>query len=230
MLKHTFALNMKQIFIISALAVAFSACNNHQATAAGDAQTVASDSLGTAFKADLTSSVLNWSGTAVSHGHNGSIGIKDGQLTVKDGNIASGSFTIDMNTIVCLDEKDAKKNSDFVGHLNSPDFFDTKAFGEGKFEIVSVSALVGDTAGNTHTITGNLTLKGQAKSISFPAKVAISAEEVTASGNVIINRLDWGVNYKSLKGGASALDFAKWKDDAISDDMKIALVIKAIKG
>ena len=82
---------------------------------------------------------------------------------------------------------------------------------EGKFELVSVAALTNDTAGNTHTITGNLTLKGQAKSISFPAKVSISAEEVTAAGSVIINRLDWGINYKSLKGGASATDFAKWK-------------------
>lgn len=221
---------MKQIFFISALAVMFSACNNNQATASGDAQTVATDSTGTSYKADLTASTLNWSGTAISHGHNGTIGIKDGQLTVKDGNISSGAFTIDMNTIKCLDVTDAEKNTQLIGHLTSPDFFDTKAFGEGKFEIVSVATLTNDTAGNTHTITGNLTLKGQAKSISFPAKVAVSAEEVTAAGNVIINRLDWGINYKSLKGGSSATDFAKWKDDAISDDLKIAIALKAIKG
>jgi polyisoprenoid-binding protein YceI len=230
MFRYTFAINMKQIFFISALALMFSACNNHQATTAGDAQTVATDSMGTTYKADLTASIVNWSGTAVSHGHNGTINIKEGQLTVKDGNIASGAFVIDMNSIKCLDLTKAEDNGKLIGHLTSPDFFDTKAFAEGKFEIVSVAVLAGDTAGKTHTITGNLTLKGQAKSISFPAKVTISADEVSAAGTVIINRLDWGIKYKSLKGDASALDIAKWKDDSISDDMKIALVLKAIKG
>ncbi len=219
---------MNKIYI-AILAIGFMAsCNNNQATVAGDAQNVATDSTGTIYKVDLTSSNINWSGTAVSHGHNGTIGMKDGELTVKDGNISSGAFTIDMNTIKCIDVVDAEKNGQLIGHLTSPDFFDTKTFGEGKFELVSVAALTNDSAGNTHTITGNLTLKGQSKSISFPAKVSISTEEITATGNVIINRLDWGINYKSLKGAAAAIDFAKWKDDAISDDLKIAVNLKAI--
>ncbi len=41
MFDFIFAYNMKQIFFISALAVMLSACNNNQATAAGDAQTAA---------------------------------------------------------------------------------------------------------------------------------------------------------------------------------------------
>ncbi len=232
MFKVTFAFNMKQIFFISAIAVMFAACNNNQATAAGDAQTVATDSTGTTYKADLTASTINWTGSALSgaKSHNGTLGFKDGSLTVKDGNITSASFTVDMNTLKVLDLTEAKENAGLVGHLSSPDFFDSKTFPEGKFELVSVAALTNDTASNTHTITGNLTLKGQAKSISFPAKVAISAEEVTAVGTVIINRLDWGIKFHSLKGDGSALDLAKWKDQSISDDLKIAISLKAIKG
>jgi polyisoprenoid-binding protein YceI len=47
----------------------------------------------------------------------------------------------------------------------------------------------------THTITGNLTLKGTTKSITFPAKVAVNDNVVTADANFNIDRTQWGLVY-----------------------------------
>ena len=51
-------------------------------------------------------------------------------------------------------------------------------------------------------ITGNLELKGVKKSITFPAKVTMSGESVTAEAKFNINRKEWKMSYgadESLK-------------------------------
>ncbi|MBK7882917.1 MAG: YceI family protein [Chitinophagaceae bacterium] len=48
----------------------------------------------------------------------------------------------------------------------------------------------------THTIKGNLTLKDSTKNISFPAKVMVAADKITAVADFNIDRTQWGINYK----------------------------------
>ncbi|MES2618439.1 MAG: YceI family protein [Bacteroidota bacterium] len=219
---------MKKLIYSISIAALFAACNNPSATQATDTQAVATDSTGAKYLVDVTGSTLNWEGASLSGGHNGTINISEGSLTVKEGNITAGNFTIEMTSIKDLDLTDATKNGYLVGHLNDTDFFNTKIYPTGKFEITSVSAIANDTAGNTHSISGNLTLKGQSKNITFPAKVAINGDAVEASGSVAINRLDWGITYGSTTAFPSLK--AKLKDKAIKDEFKVIIALKAKKG
>lgn len=219
---------MKKLIYSISIAALFAACNNQTATQATDTQAVATDSTGTKYLVDVTGSTLNWEGASLSGTHNGTINISEGSVTVKEGNITAGDFTIEMTSIKDLDITDATKNGYLVGHLNDTDFFNTKIYPTGKFEITSVTAIANDTAGNTHSISGNLTLKGQSKNITFPAKVTINGDAVEATGSVAINRLDWGITYGSTTAFPSLK--AKLKDKAIKDEFKVTIALKAKKG
>ena len=217
---------MKLLYLSIAAIIFASSCSNQTATETQDAQTVLSDSLGDSYKVDATQSVINWEGNSLSGGHNGTINIKEGSINVKEGNIVSGSFIIDMLSINDLDLTDSVKRGYLVGHLNDTDFFDTKKYPTGQFDITNIEVIQNDSNGNTHNISGNLTLKGQTKNITIPAKVSIENDVFNATGSVVINRLDWGITYSSITAFPNLK--AKLKDKAIKDfiSIKIALVAK----
>ena len=52
-----------------------------------------------------------------------------------------------------------------------------------------------EAEGMTHTVTGNFTIRGVTKSVTFPAKVAVTAGEVHASTEFGIDRKDFGIVY-----------------------------------
>lgn len=217
---------MKLLYLSIAAIIFATSCSNQSANQTQDAQEVLTDSLGESYKVDVSQSMLNWEGSSLSGSHNGTIAIKEGSLNVKEGAILSGSFTIDMLSIVDLDLTDSVKNGYLVGHLNDTDFFDTKKFPIGQFDITSIATIENDSNGNTHTISGNLTLKGIAKNVTFPAKVSIENDVVNATASVVINRLDWGITYSSITAFPNLK--AKLKDKAIKDliNINIALVAK----
>ena len=70
----------------------------------------------------------------------------------------------------------------------------------GTFVITSITEGVQNTEDlvmkdATHTITGNLTLKGITKSITFPAKVNVADNKITADANFNIDRTQWNIVY-----------------------------------
>ncbi len=217
---------MKFLYIL-VTTIILASCSNQSATEATDAQQVLSDSTGVTYNVDLATSGLTWTGSSLSGSHNGTLMLSEGSLIVKNNTIASGSFTVDMTSIKDLDLTDAEKNGYLVGHLNDTDFFNTKVFPTGKFEMTSVEALENDSLGNTHQISGNLTLKGISKNISFPAKVDMTETEVKATGSVVLDRLQWGITYSSLTAFPSLK--AKLKDKAINDNFTVGINLTAKK-
>jgi polyisoprenoid-binding protein YceI len=89
--------------------------------------------------------------------------------------------------------------------------------------------LTADADGNTHTISGNLTIKDSVKNITFPAKVAINGDELTAEGTATVNRLQFGIVYNSVSVSPAAL-LKKIGDNAIKDELSIKIALKAKKG
>lgn len=87
-----------------------------------------------------------------------------------------------------------KKRDD---HLKGPDFFDTKQFPKLTFESTKV-AKAGD---NTFTITGNLTLHGVTKPVTFTATKTGAGKDPWGNDRVgmettfTINRMDYGIAY-----------------------------------
>jgi len=219
---------MKKIVYLFVSAAMFVACNTPPAAEAVAEQIVAIDSTGTTYFIDTAGSILNWTGETLSYQHSGTMRLSEGSLTVKDGNLTAGNFILDIKSIKDLDLTNPTKNAYLVGHLNDTDFFNTKLYPTGKFVVTGVTALINDTTGNTHLIAGNLTLKGITKNIVIPTKVAINGDAVEAIGNVIVNRLDWGVKFVSTTVFPNLK--AQLKDKAIKDEFKVVLDIKAKKG
>jgi polyisoprenoid-binding protein YceI len=215
----------------------FTACTS--APESDDAATTeakeVSASTGEALKIDTTASKIEWVATKVSAYHTGTINIKSGELDVKDSSISGGNFVLDMNSILVSgpEGSDAKKNEKLQGHLKSPDFFDVAASPEATFAITAVKPFSGTAkdsadprqesiskykvANPTHTVSGNLTIKGVTKNIEFPAQIAITGSEVDAIAKFNINRKDWGIVYPGKP------------DDLIRDDIHLGIALKATK-
>jgi len=134
----------------------------------------------------------------------------DGQIIYdpKDLTTAQANITIDVDSInTRIDKRDA--------HLKSPDFFDAA-----KFPSITFVA----TKFTPGYITGNLTMKGVTKVITIPViisgpvKTMMGGQAIGITGNVTVNRQDYGINWnKTLDQGGVA----------VSDDVNIAISIEA---
>ena len=100
-------------------------------------------------------------------------------------------------------------------HLKTADFFDVAKFPEASF--VSTAIKAGGENGASHTVTGNLTMHGVTKAITFPATINVTPEAATVESSFSINRKDFGINY----AGAS--------DNLIRDNVVLALHVRATK-
>jgi polyisoprenoid-binding protein YceI len=155
-------------------------------------------------------SKIEFVGSKVTGSHNGSFERFNGEIHHVDNDPAKGhvSIMIDMNSV----------NTDtprLTNHLKTPDFFDVAKFPQAQF--VSTEIKPGGEKGATHTITGNLTLHGITKAVTFPATIAVTPDTATVDSNFAINRKDFGVNF----AGAS--------DDLIRDDVVLKFTIRAKK-
>jgi polyisoprenoid-binding protein YceI len=93
-------------------------------------------------------------------------------------------------------------------HLKSPDFFDVAQFPTATFKSTGIKK-----DGAEHTVTGDLTLHGVTKSISFPATISATDAQVSANAEFSIDRKDFGINYPGMR------------DDLIRDLVAIKLTL-----
>lgn len=103
-------------------------------------------------------------------------------------------------------------------HLRKADFFEVEKYPDMTFKSTKV-----EKKGKNWMLTGDLTMKGVIKQISFPITVAgfIKDERATKIGvmaETTINRRDFCVNYGSNLPNGSAM---------LSDDIKVVLNIEA---
>ena len=146
------------------------------------------------FTIDTAKSSIEWIGKKVTGAHNGTINIADGVLTVTDGKLKGGKFTIDTRSIRVLDVTDPGTNAQFAGHLASEDFFGIEKYPTATLEITSVS----QDPNATHHIAGNLTVKGISHPIEFDAEVGgIKDDTIQASGRLVIDRTLYGMRFRS---------------------------------
>jgi polyisoprenoid-binding protein YceI len=137
------------------------------------------------------SSTLNFVGSKVTGSHSGGFKTISGHFSIADGAFAGSEhdLAIDMNSTWSDNEK-------LTAHLKAPDFFDVEKFPDAGFKLTAASA--GAEAGQ-YQITGNFTLHGVTKEISFPAAVSIAPESLSLKAEFSINRMDYGVAYPGKK-------------------------------
>ncbi len=222
---------MKKITItLSAVALAFLAsCGSKTTTNAGEADSAAKATQGSStLTIDKATSVVEWKGyKSIGYDHFGTINISEGTLSVENGNITAGEFTLDMNSVQSLDKKDApEEKAKLEGHLKNDDFFNVEKYPTSKFVITEVKKQE-DDKGNTHIISGNLTIRDVTKNISFPAVIATSENGiVSAEGAVTINRLDWGINFDKDNLSLSKAAIGKIKNGVVENAVDIKINIK----
>jgi len=205
---------------VAAGLLAFSCGNSGQEAENIDVAT-ASEVAG-AQEFSLTSGELKWTGKKVTGEHFGTVAITEGIFQADAGTLTGGNFTIDMGSITVEDITDAEKNSDLVGHLKSPDFFAVDSHKVANFVITAVEALPApDAEGNTHSIAGNLTIKGITKGIKFPAMVQMEAAAVKAKAKFDIDRTLWDIRYGSGKF------FKNLGDKMINDNITMNINLEA---
>jgi polyisoprenoid-binding protein YceI/streptogramin lyase len=189
---------------------------------------------------DTKQSAVIWKGSTLLGGWEGSkflgdgtntgdVDIVKGELLIDNRHLVGGAVEVDMTTI-----------ENFVDHrsLNQlPAFFDVKKFPVSTFAITKVET---GNDGNTKVlndgsvrvnegnikVTGNLTMEGITKAVTFPAKMYFKDGmdgTVEMNGTLIIDRTDWGIDSGSEK------HFFKSGDGTISDDVKLFVKIVAKK-
>jgi polyisoprenoid-binding protein YceI len=194
---------------------------------------------------NVDNSMVTWIGSKPAGKHNGTIGISGGEIQVTGTEIVAGNFTIDITSLKVSDiPADNQNNAKLSGHLMSADFFDAANHANATFEVTSVStfdatALSADNeeyktdyapakmseimvANPTHMISGNLTMRGTTKNITFPASVSMENGVIKAKANFNINRTDWGLMYNDE---ANAID--KAKDGFIYNTVNVGFELEA---
>ena len=212
--------------VILALTVASCKNNNANAEQAVEQAAAAVEQAAAAVMVSGTytvepSSVVEWVGKKPTGQHTGTIGLQSGNFTVENGKV-TGDFTIDMNSITVTDITEADGKLDLEAHLKgtgkedgADHFFNVKTYPTGTFKLTSFDGA---------NVTGDLTLKGKTKTISFPATLTITDNEVTLESKPFeINRVDFGVNY------ASKSVFGDLKDKFINDEIELVVKVKAKK-
>ena len=150
-------------------------------------------------------SKIEWVGSKVTGQHEG--GFKDlkGKVVVDPTAPEKGRVDVEIDTTSIYTDSDK-----LVSHLKSADFFDVEKHPKATFVSTDVKKSDG-----TWTITGNLTLRGMTKSITFPAKVNVDDAGVDVDAEFAINRKDFGMEYKGKA------------DDLIRDDVVVKLQIRS---
>jgi polyisoprenoid-binding protein YceI len=161
-----------------------------------------------AYPFTQATSKVTWTGAKITGKHEGGFGIFGGIVEFVDNDVTKSRVRaeIDMNSIFCDSEK-------LTGHLKSPDFFAVEQFPQTKFTSTGIKLI---TEGQ-YEITGDLTLHGVSKSISFPAKITAGGDELTVMAEFAINRKDFGIVYPGKP------------DDLIADNVALNLQISALK-
>jgi polyisoprenoid-binding protein YceI len=166
------------------------------------------------FKVTVENSKLTWKGYKPTGDHTGEITLASGSIVVKKSKLTGGSFVANMSTI-----KDADGSAKLEGHLKSEDFFDIAVYPTAKFDITKT-----EVKGAKIHVTGNMTIKGITKQLTFPATLAINKDNVTLISETFqINRADFNVKYKSKTF------FNDLKDKFVNDEFDFQVTIVAKK-
>lgn len=145
-------------------------------------------------------STIGFVGSKVTGSHDGGFKSFDGTIAVANGKIVPPSLvTIQMDSVWTDSDR-------LTGHLKSGDFFEVEKFPTASFAVTSMSE---------SEITGNFTLHGVTKSITFKPVVTITDSEVSLKAEFDIMRFDFGIVYKGKA------------DDLIRDEVVIKLDVKA---
>ncbi|HEY0977352.1 MAG TPA: YceI family protein [Flavobacteriales bacterium] len=214
---------MKSQVVIAAglVAVALVSCGPSEAEIKAAKEKATADSLAAAaaaeksYTVDVANSSASWAAKVTGpapYGHHGKIDFNSGSFSVKGGQLASGTFEVNMKSITPLDSAYQPEGSkqgtktQLIGHLTTADFFAVDSFPTATFVVTSVEG---------NTATGELTVRGK-KNTEKVTDIVITEDgaNVKATGKLVFDRQKYGVAWKHFL-----------KDAILSNDIELNLRI-----
>ena len=208
----------KLAFGILSLAIFLAACED---PAANKTKAVTSNSNSTAPTTRQTkgesvpltpeTSKVEFTGSKVTGKHDGGFKEFSGNIDLVNNKPEESQVAVDIVMKSVFTDTDG-----LTTHLQTGDFFEVEKFPKASFVSTKI---VADTAkgADNFTVTGDLELHGQKKSITFPAKITVNPTEVAVNAEFSINRKDFGIVY------------AGKADDLIRDEVVIKLNLKSLR-
>ncbi len=144
-------------------------------------------------------------GSKVTGSHTGGFNGISGTVTVPGDDLEKAVIAI-----VVITDTTHSDSERLTGHLKSEDFFDVAKFPESSFNSTRI-----EKKDDGYTITGNLTLHGITKLISFPATLSLTSGTLQGEAEFSINRTDFGIVYPGKT------------DDLIREDVLLTLRLEA---
>jgi polyisoprenoid-binding protein YceI len=143
-------------------------------------------------------SSIGWYAAKVTGDHTGGFEKWDGTMTVQGGDVQKLEFTVDATSVTSDTEKLTK-------HLKSPDFFEVEKFPKASFASKKIVEKAGEvptgldgeeTFESTHEVTGDFTIHGVTKQLTFPVAIKSGEDKVEAHTEFTFDRFDFGIEYK----------------------------------
>lgn len=180
-------------------------------TSEASSQTTARQSKGESMVITPDTSKVEFIGSKVTGKHDGGFKEFVGNIDLVDEKPEQSQVAIDIKMNSVYTDADG-----LTKHLQTGDFFETEKFPNASFVSTKI---VPDAAkgANNYTVTGDLEMRGQKKSIVFPAVIVVSPNEVAVDSEFAINRKDFGIVY------------AGKADDLIRDEVVIKLNLRSAR-
>jgi len=128
-------------------------------------------------------STVAWKAYKVTGSHNGTLQLKSGALMFDNDKLTGGEFTVDMTSLISTDLEGGSRYK-LEGHLKSDDFFAVESNPTSSLVFTDVKS----TGKNSYEVTGNLTIKGITKPVTFD--VSVYGSKATATMKVDRTRFD----------------------------------------
>jgi polyisoprenoid-binding protein YceI len=118
-----------------------------------------------------------------------------GHLTIRRSTVTAGTFTVKMDTIR---SDRSRRDAQFDGRI-----MDVATYPTGTFTLTRSIALAPVPASGkvrTYRATGNLTLHGHTRQVTFGLTAERTATQIRASGSIPVTFADWGIPNPSFAG------------------------------
>lgn len=150
-------------------------------------------------------SYIGFEGSKITGTHTGGFGKYTGTVTVADGDIGKMRIEIVIDTRSLFSDAPG-----LTSKLKSADFFDVESFPTSTFASTSI-----EKTADGYAVSGNFSLHGVTKNITFPAAIVLKQDTLTAETEFSIKRFDFDIKYPGKA------------DDLIRDEVLILLDIEA---
>lgn len=118
-----------------------------------------------------------------------------GHLTIRRATVTAGSFTVKMDTIR---SDRSRRDAQFDGRI-----MDVATYPTGTFTLtrsIGLAPVPATGKVQSYRATGNLTLRGHTRQVTFGLKAERTATQIRISGSIPITFADWGIPNPSFAG------------------------------